>query len=152
LAESIVTLIHAINTAYAAENGEDLFKPTNKTSYAIATLGKQLTGYTDYQKFIDNLYFTFHEGVGTRLNEKKPISFVEINTLRTELQHDVDHGDASKIKSKRTKAGLTFEKYSGVASPLTLAQERFAVVQSNLLGALETDLKNLPAIILKKAL
>lgn len=152
LADSIVNLIHAINSAYSAENGEDLFKPTNKTSYAIATLGKPLTGYTDYQKFIDNLYFTFHEGVGTRLDGKKPVSFVEINTLRTDLQHDVDHGDTSKIRSKRTKAGLTFEKYSGVVSPLTLAQERFAVVQSNLLGAIEADLKNLPAIVLKRTL
>lgn len=124
LGDSIATLIHSINSAYAAENGEDLFKPTNKTSFAIVTLGKSLTSYTDYQKFIDNLYFTFHEGVGTRLEGKKPTSFIEINILRTELQHDVDHGDASKVKSKRTKAGLTFEKYSGVASPLTLNETK----------------------------
>jgi hypothetical protein len=150
LGDSITTLIHAINTAYAAENGEDLFKATNKTSYALTTLGKSLADYTEYQGFIDKLYFVFHEGVGRRLDGKKPGSFADVNTLRTELQHDVDHGDRSKIKAARTKAGLTFEKYSGIASPLTLAPERFAIVQATILSALEADLKSLPAVVLKK--
>jgi hypothetical protein len=152
LGDSIATLIHTINTAYAAENGEDLFKATNKTTYAITTIGKSISDYTGYQKLIDNLYFVFHEGVGTRLDVKRPDSFVDVNTLRTELQHDVDHGDKAKVKAKRAKAGVTFEKYSGAASPLTLAPERFAVVQANLMTALEADLKGLPAAVLKKVL
>jgi hypothetical protein len=149
LSQSIATLIHTINAAYAAENGEDLLKPTNKTSYALAKLGKPVTSYAEYENFIDDLYFIFHEGAGTRLENKKPSSFVDINTLRTELQHDVDHGDMSKVKAKRTKAGQTFGRYSGSASPLTLAPERFPIVQANLLSKLEADLKSLPAVIPK---
>lgn len=152
LARSIVTQIHTLNNAFAAETGEDLFKTTNKTSFALATLGKQLNNYSDYQKFIDDLYFIFHEGIGNRLEDKKPNSFVDVNTLRTELQHDVDHGEQSRVKAKRTKAGNTFEKYSGSASPLTLAPEKFLVIQANLLGSLEADLKSLPSLVLTKVI
>lgn len=150
LADSLSTLIHSLNASYAAENGEDLFKMTNKTAYTLAHLDKRIADQSAYQALIDDLYFVFHEGVGTRLGTQKPTSFVDVNILRTELQHDVDHGDKTSIRAKRLKAGSTFTKYSGVASPLTLAPDRFVIVQANLLSALESDMKALPALVLKK--
>jgi hypothetical protein len=67
-----------------------------------------------------------------------------VNLLRTDLQHDVDHGEQKKAKGKLKKIGETFEKYSGVKSPQLLDPERFVLVQANLLSALDLDLLNLP--------
>ncbi len=149
LADSIAASVHTINSAYSSEKGQDLFKITNKTAYALTVLDKRISDFNEYQTLIDNLYFLFHEGPGTRLDKHKPTSFADVNTLRTELQHDVDHGDKTNIRAKRTKAGSVFEKYSGVSSPLTLEPQRFAIVQANLLAALESDLIALPKDVLK---
>jgi hypothetical protein len=47
---------------------------------------------------------------GTRLNGKIPASFADVNTLRTELRHDVDHGEPAKVRAKKKKAGTIFDK------------------------------------------
>lgn len=65
-----------------------------------------------YKAFIDDLYFLFCESVGQRLGTQPPQSFADVKTLRTDLQHDVDHGDQGKVKAKRKKIGATFKKYS----------------------------------------
>lgn len=139
----ICTLIGRMNDKYGAEHGEDLFKATNKTAQAQTRLGTPVHDFDGYKNFIDDLYFLFHESVGTRLDEKKPQSFQDINTLRTDLQHDVDHGKEKKVRAKRRKMGQVFRKYSGVPSPASLAPERFLVVQANILSALKRDLYNL---------
>jgi len=74
-------------------------------------------------------------------------TFVDVNDLRTELRHDVDHGKSGKVRAKRKKLGLTFHKYSGTHSPEALAPERFAAVQTKLLLALENDLRQLATSI-----
>jgi hypothetical protein len=66
-----------------------------------------------------------------------------VNTLRTELQHDTDHGDKGKVKAKKKQAGTVFAKYAGSASPDLLDPGRFVLVQANILSALELDLINL---------
>jgi hypothetical protein len=132
--------IAALNSQHAAKHGEDLFKATNKTVQAQLALGTAVKNYDEYKDLIEDMYFLFHEGVGNRLDGKTPPSFADVNTLRTELQHDVDHGAPGKVKAKKKKAGTVFEKYSGVPSPVSLAPERFLVVQSNLLAALRADL------------
>ena len=73
----------------------------------------------------------------------KPPSFVDVNDLRANLQHDLNHGKASKAASKRRRVGATFRKYAGDGAPQTLAPERFPVVQATLLDALERDLREL---------
>ena len=80
---------------------------------------------------------------GNRLDAGWPESFGDINTLRTESRHDVDHGDAGKIRSKRKKIGTTFAKYAGGGTPGTLEPARFVLVQANLMGGIEADLKAL---------
>jgi hypothetical protein len=135
--------ISRLNAAYAAEHGKDLFKATNKTVSALANLGKPIKDLTMYKTLISNLYFVFRESIGQRLGDKLPTSFSDVNVLRTDLQHDTDHGDKTKIKAKKTQAGSTFKKYSGEASPDVLDPTRFVLVQANILSALELDLKNL---------
>lgn len=142
-AGEIVRLIGQMNDQYSAQHGEDLFKATNKTAQAQANVGKLIQDFDEYESLINDLYFLFHESVGSRLDGRVPESFKDVNTLRTDLQHDVDHGKGQKVKAKKKKIGHVFKKYAGAPSPGGLAPERFAVVQANLLGALKRDLRQL---------
>lgn len=143
LGDSIASQINAINSAYAGVHGEDLFKATNKTASALRAIGQEISDKTSYVEFVDNLYFVFRESIGQRLSDQLPASFADVNTLRTDLQHDVDHGDAGKVRSKRRKIGSIFEKFSGVYSPDVLDPLRFVLVQVNILSAIDLDLINL---------
>jgi len=117
--------------------------PANKTAQALQRLRKPITNIDDYKKLIDDLYFLFRESSGTRLGGHWPTSFADVNDLRTDLRHDVDHGDAKKVRSKRRKFGMIFKKYSGVGTPDTMAPEKFPLVQCNILDAIEGDLRGL---------
>jgi hypothetical protein len=143
LSDAIGSQIGRLNTAHAATHGVDLFKATNKTAQALLSLRKPLKDLATYKGFIDQLYFLFRESVGQRLGDTIPESFKDVNTLRTDLQHDVDHGDLGKVKAKKKKIGATFKKYAGAESPEVMDPSRFVLVQANLLSALELDLKNL---------
>jgi uncharacterized protein DUF262 len=143
LGDSTAAHIARLNSAYSAAHGEDLFKATNKTTQALLRIGKPIKSFAGYGEFIDDLYFLFRESIGQRLANKMPATFEDINALRTDLKHDVDHGDAGKIKAKRKKIGATFEKYSGIKSPQLLDASRFVLVQANVLSAIELDLTNL---------
>lgn len=145
LGKLIVSHVSRLNSSYSAIHGKDLFKATNKTATAQAQLKEPIADYDQYKSLIDNLYFLFWEGPGERLGDTPPLSFVDVNTLRTDLQHDVDHGKASNVKAKKKKIGTTFQKYGGDSSPETLDPQRFVLVQANLLTALEHDLATLPA-------
>jgi hypothetical protein len=136
-------LIHTKNEEYARDKGEDLFKATNKTTNALATIGEPIRDYSEYRGWIDKLYFVFREGVGNRLGDAWPTSFTDINILRTAEDHDVDHGQASKVASKRRKFGAVFQKYAGITTPETLAPEKFMIAQANILHELETDMGHL---------
>lgn len=143
LADAISAEIARLNDAYSADHGQDLFKATNKTVRALTGLGKPIKDFNTYKKLITDLYFLFRESVGQRLGETVPVSFSDVNVLRTDLQHDTDHGDSARVKAKKKQAGSTFKKYSGEASPDVLDPTRFVLVQANLLSALELDLKDL---------
>jgi len=143
LATSVRELVAASNDRYAARNGGDLFKPTNKTASSLAGLGVPVTSVEEYKAFIDNLYFVFWEGPGQRLDGQVPSSFVDVNDLRTMLQHDVDHGKGAKAAAKRRHLGSVFARYAGVSSPDAIDPAAFPVVQANVLGALESDLSAL---------
>jgi hypothetical protein len=148
LSDSIREGISSLNERYAAKYGTDLFKATNKTATALSGLAKPLSSLADYKKFIEQLYFVFREGVGQRLDGKVPPSFNDVNDLRTMLQHDVDHGKASKTAKKRKQLAAVFRSYSGSPSPDAVAPSQFTLVQANVLGALNSDLSNLLKSIL----
>jgi hypothetical protein len=98
LGDSIQSLVHTANAAHVAKHGEDLFKPTNSTVRALTRIGKPISDLNDYKGLIDDLYFVFWEGAGQRLGANRPSSFADVNTLRTELRHDVDHGELGKVR------------------------------------------------------
>lgn len=143
LGESVRTQIARLNSAYSSKTGRDLFKPTNKTTAALMNLRKSIADYSEYKGFVEDLYFLFHESVGDRLSDNTPTAFTDVNSRRTELQHDLDHGKSSKVASRRKKIGATFEKYAGTSSPATLAPEKFPAVQAKLLQDLDEALANL---------
>ena len=143
IAGQIVTLVGQLNEKHSAQHGKDLFKATNRTVQAQANLDRPINDFDDYKSFIDDLYFLFHESVGSRLAGRVPQSFQDVNTLRTDLQHDVDHGKKTKAKTKKMHIGQIFRKYAGAPSPSGLAPERFVLVKANLLGALRNDLQQL---------
>lgn len=140
--ERITNLVGVLNTAYAGKNGEDLIKMTNKTSQALARLGKSIKDLNGYKSFIDDLYFLFHEGPSNRLSTK-PATFLDINALRTDLRHDVDHGKRGKVMAKRKWNAEVFAKYAGDGTPDTVSPEKFITVQASLLTAIESDLSGL---------
>jgi hypothetical protein len=146
LGESIRDLVHTANTSFAAKHGEDLFKATNNTARALARAGSPVKDLAGYKDLMDDLYFLFRESPGQRI-ATWPDSFSDVNTLRTEVRHDVDHGDAAKVRSKRRKIGKTFATYAGSGTPETLEPSRFVLVQANLMTALEADLKAVVATL-----
>jgi hypothetical protein len=146
-ADRVADLVGAINESYAASNGRDLFKATNKTTTSLVRLGRLVNTFDRYKTFIEDLYFLFHEGVGDRLDGKIPSSFADVSLLRTGLQHDVDHGKTAKVRAKLKAIGSAFETYSGMTSPAGMDPEHFSLVQLNLLNAIERDL-----VALKKGL
>ena len=144
LGKQIVAHVSKLNTSYAAIHGKDLFKATNKTAMAQAQLKEPIQNLVQYKALIDDLYYLFWEGPGERFGKSPPVSFSDVNTLRTDLQHDVDHGKSGTVKAKKKKIGATFQKYGGSSSPEALDPLRFVLVQANLLTALEHDLATLP--------
>lgn len=143
LTDSIAATIGITNSAFSSKHGEDLFKATNKTVQALRIIGEPIQNITQYKLLIDNMYFLFKESIGSRLEGKMPQSFIDVNALRTEMEHDVDHGDNTRIKSKRKKNGEVFKKYSGVTSPQILAPEMFSVFQLQLLAQLEKEVNSI---------
>jgi hypothetical protein len=143
LSESVSQLVDQLNKKHAATSGDDLFKATNKTTQALRRLHKPVANRDAYGSFIDDLYFLFREGPGNRLDGNLPVSFVHVNELRTDLRHDVDHGDSSKVRSKRRKSGTTFSLYAGDATPDSIEPAKFPLFQVNILAAIERDLRAL---------
>lgn len=143
IAELVAALIEKVNGHTSAKTGKDLIKPTTKVMTAVRTLGKPIRNYSEYKDFISGLYFVFWEGPGERLKGQMPSSFTDINVLRTDIQHDLDHGKASKVSAKRKAGSATFEKYSAFPNPQTSAPESFPLFQVRLLNGIESDLRKL---------
>ena len=141
LGESIRDLVHKANKAHGAQLGEDLFKATTDTAHALTRIGKAISGLDGYKEIMDDLYFLFRESVGQRLGADLPISFADVNTLRTELRHDVDHGEPGKIRGKRKRSAAVFAKYAGsTGTPETVEPSLLVLAQANILAAIESDL------------
>lgn len=139
-ASRIQSLVAAINDAHSAKHGKDLFKPTNKTVSAQTAIGVVAKDQEAFKALIESLYFLLWEGPGGKISDV-PTSFKDVNSLRTEFEHDVDHGGPSKFKYKKVGAGQVFEKYAGIKSPSAAGAERFPLAQHKLLGGIEGDLK-----------
>ncbi|MFT6916681.1 MAG: hypothetical protein ACJAWL_003024 [Motiliproteus sp.] len=147
IAHKISDQVSKLNEMYSAKNGGDLFKSTNKTVSALQAMATPLKDFDGYKDFIENMYFIFHEGPGTKLDGIVPSSLQDINSFRTSIQHDLDHGKENKVKKKQIMIGEGFKKYSGYQSPEMLNDDSFVVVQANLLNAIYCDLVSLNTLI-----
>lgn len=132
-----------VNAIYAAKNGKDLFKQTNKTTEAFGVIGKPIRSQEACKKLFEHLYFIFKEGPGQRLASSNLPSIAYVNDIRTYFEHDIDHGKGKSVRSKRAKIAKTFEELSGSKSPETLDPSAFLVLQGNILRRLLDDLKTL---------
>lgn len=146
-ADDIRELVYEINTSYQGKHGEDLFKMTNNSSRALTLIGRPCHNLEEYGDFIDNLYFLVYEGSGngSRLGTPFPDRAMDIKVLRTQVRHDVDHGDERDIRKKRRRAADTFKKYSGVSAPELVATSAFPVVQIRILQEVVQLLEELAA-------
>jgi len=147
IGNNISDLVERVNTVYNAKSGNDLFKSTTKTVSAQKKLQKPISSFDEYKEFVSSAYFLFWEGPGERLNGITPQSFADINELRTDMQHDVDHGKAGMIVAKRRKMSEAFKRYGHAPTPQTIAPEQFVIFQLNLLNELERDLQSLQSKI-----
>ena len=141
-AKEIRKTVALLNDAQAATHGGDLFKSTNKTAAAQNAISEPIASYQDYKNLVEYLYFLFWEGPGSKL-ATKPQSFMDINALRTELEHDTDHGKAQDVIKKKLKHGQVFQKYAGSTSPSVASPIRFPLMQLRLLNAVKEDLQGL---------
>ena len=142
LGETIGSTITRLNDEYQPTHGRDLFKMTNRTLPALLRLGKPITDLDGYRQLIDDLYFLLYEGSWTRLGPK-PEVFRDVQLLRTDLAHDVDHGSQGDVSRKRKNIGTVFAKYAGSPSPRTVAPEQLAAIQGKILAAVLAALENL---------
>lgn len=145
LSSEIASLIYAVNAAYGGTHGHDLFKATNETTRSLSVLGSPVVSVTDYGDFIDALYMLAYEstGSGTRYGDAE-VKFVDdVRDLRTQLRHDVDHGEARKVVAKRKRMATTFRRYSGVNSPGVLPESAFPPLQARLLEEFVTLLQDI---------
>jgi hypothetical protein len=149
LRDAIVTFVTQLNANYSAKHGDDLIKLTNRNLKALNQIGTPISDLNGYGTLIDSMYFLFHEGVADRLLGSKPDSFSDINVLRTDLRHDVDHGEEVKFRSKKRKLGTTFAKYGGEGTPEALNPTLFPLVQSKLLTSIKNDLEALLSVYSK---
>lgn len=149
-ASEIRDQIYMLNKSYSAKHGGDLFKTTNKSVKALATLDTPATDKQKYGELIDSLYFLIYEGSGSceRLGKPPPDFAMDVKFLRTDLRHDVDHGDKEDIAKKMKRAGKTFLKYSTKQTPEECSEDDLVAVQAKLLARCLEMLKNLASPIL----
>ena len=142
LGDSIGAAVTSLNQQYSAVHGADLIKMTNRTTKALLRLRSPIANLDQYKQLIDDLYFLLHEGPGSRLHEK-PQSFEDINLLRSDLRHDLDHGKAGRAAKKRKRMGTVFSRYAGSPSPQTVAPRQFPAIQGSILRTVLSDVEHL---------
>jgi hypothetical protein len=130
-AEKLRKLIHSVNERHAAKEGKDLFKMTNASAAALASIADPVSDAESYGNFIDGLYKLLYEGSGNcnRLPAPPPEFLMDLKHLRTGLRHDVDHGGDQEAAKKRLNIAKIFRLYSGKGSPAECSGEEFSGLQ-----------------------
>lgn len=139
------TLVYEVNRTYSANNGDDLFKMTTKSSSAIHKLGVPCYDITAYGEFIDALYFLVYEGSGNckRLPVSAQNFAMDVKFLRADIRHDLDHGSGKDVAEKITRNAEVFKRYSGKMTPEECGPDEFITIQLRILQALVQFLSSL---------
>ena len=128
--KTIAEKIIEINKSNKDENGENAIKYTDKVAEAIIFFSTVIcTNVQLLEKLIKYIYFVFYEnlehlkkiiGQGDIDKGDKEIKGLEkfqvifnTKTIRTEFEHDYEHGTEGKINNKRKSILKTYEHYCG---------------------------------------
>ncbi len=128
--KTIAEKIVEINKSNKDENGEEAIKYTDKVAEAIIFFSTVIcTNVYSLEKLIKNIYFVFYEnlehlkkiiGQGDIDKGNEEIKGLEkfqvifnTKTIRTEFEHDYEHGPEGKINNKRKSIIKTYEHYCG---------------------------------------
>lgn len=120
LGASIVELVCQINDTTNRNGDGNTFKPTNKNLRACKIITTHIAhDQLSFDNVIDYLFFFLYEGSGEakRLVELAGDSLLEpiwtLKHLRLSARHDVDHGQAGKVRAKHKKIGDAFGSLIG---------------------------------------
>ena len=131
-------LVYKINRQYSAEQGQDLFKMTTKSSHALNAIAMRCVDITTYGEFVDNLYFLVYEGSGNckRLPSTNSAFAMDVKFLRADVRHDLDHGPRSAVSKKVKRNAEVLRKYSGKSTPEECGPDELMTAQLGILSAL----------------
>lgn len=142
--ENIFDLILRANDNYTKKRGEQKFKFTSENVRAQKKLKKFILDDKTFKEIIDSLYKLLYEGSsnGSRLNSSEAEVIKDIKLLRTDLDHDWEHGKKGDIKRKAKKIADTYLKYTGKNSLSLLDVDDFKKFQFVLYAKIIKFLKN----------
>jgi hypothetical protein len=91
---------------------------TNKSARALKGIAKSCTDENAFGQCVDHLYYLIYEATGdcNRLPTPPPSYAMDVKFLRTQIRHDLDHGDASSAAKKRRRGAEILRRYVGKAS------------------------------------
>ena len=129
LGKQIVDGILYINREQSDRGGKEVFKYTGKTVPFLIYLGNGVCrNEEDFGCIIDNLYFLIYENLERikdyigKGNNKEGDSKIRseavydcvfrIKDIRSDLRHDLEHGDKNKIEKKQQDVNDAYKHYS----------------------------------------
>ena len=118
LTDDSIDLLSQINKSYVAKHGNiDLFKMTTESLKCIRVISTPVSSKDEFKKLVDSLYKLIYEGSGAlkRIPEsliKDDSILFDIKHLRTDLFHDVEHGNEKKIIKKKETIASIYTKYA----------------------------------------
>lgn len=125
--KGLVERIVNINETCLRKNREPIFKCTDTTMMAAATLsGTVCNSKSSFGDLVDGLYFIFYENLEyikaivtdpTVRKEDIYQCIFRVKHIRTDYRHDNDHGKESKIKQKIKDIGESYAYYTGKVAP-----------------------------------
>lgn len=125
--KGLVERIVNINETCLRKNREPIFKCTDTTMMATATLsGTVCNSKSSFGDLVDGLYFIFYENLEhikeivtdpTVRKEDVYQCIFRVKHIRTDYRHDNDHGKESKIKKKIKDIGESYSYYTGKFAP-----------------------------------
>jgi len=156
--ESIKKLVNKINDLYLQIDGEHLIKYTGRGVKNLDSLGQLSYNLDSINGFIKKVYQIFIEGPGSKVRRaifKRALHdadniLVEINSIRTDEQHDVEHGKPNKIRKKKEAATKVYKKYTSKNDLSAFSELDYYKLQLGILISIEKALNQAKKNLHKK--
>ncbi len=148
LANDIFYLVSDCNEISTSRQQPQIFKVTNRILRRIDDVDSLVATKDDFGNFIDALYEIVYEGSGNlnripdRFKSEKSVLFA-IKFIRSDLRHDLEHGDPKEIAVKKKRLGEIYTAYAGKPSLAAVDDKDLIKVQKKLLENLKMILSEL---------